>query len=165
MPGVSIGSGVVLGARSLVTKSIPAGVLAAGSPAKVVREAAAVSLTILEKNEVLINLTMEFAKFIAKSVLFEEKDHWIFCKIDDELVFVLATQETPFSFPDAQSKELCLVHMKYFEAEQQHPRTYSLTSYQCCQSDLIGDVQLKWFKYMRKIGLRYYPIDDILVED
>jgi len=39
MPGVTIGAGAVVGARSLVTTDIPPGVLAAGSPAKVVKTA------------------------------------------------------------------------------------------------------------------------------
>lgn len=38
MPGVSIGEGTVIGAGSLVTKDIPAGVIAMGSPCRVVRE-------------------------------------------------------------------------------------------------------------------------------
>jgi acetyltransferase-like isoleucine patch superfamily enzyme len=38
LKGVSIGSGVVIGAGSVVTKDIPAGVVAAGNPAKVIRE-------------------------------------------------------------------------------------------------------------------------------
>ncbi len=37
MPGVTIGEGCVIGANSLVTKDIPAGSLAMGSPARVVR--------------------------------------------------------------------------------------------------------------------------------
>jgi acetyltransferase-like isoleucine patch superfamily enzyme len=37
LPGVQIGNDVVVGARSLVTRSIPSGVVAAGIPARVVR--------------------------------------------------------------------------------------------------------------------------------
>lgn len=37
LPGVTIGENSVVGASSLVTKSIPAGVLAAGNPARVIR--------------------------------------------------------------------------------------------------------------------------------
>lgn len=37
-PGVSIGDRSVIGAGSVVTKDIPAGVVAAGNPAKVIRE-------------------------------------------------------------------------------------------------------------------------------
>ncbi|MDB6135917.1 MAG: acyltransferase [Verrucomicrobiales bacterium] len=38
LPGVSIGRGSVIGCGSVVTRSIPAGVLAAGNPARVIRE-------------------------------------------------------------------------------------------------------------------------------
>ena len=37
LKGVSIGEGTVVGAGSIVTKSLPAGVLAVGTPAKIVR--------------------------------------------------------------------------------------------------------------------------------
>ncbi|MBR1729685.1 MAG: sugar O-acetyltransferase [Selenomonadaceae bacterium] len=37
MPGVKIGEGSVIGAKSLVTKDIPAGVIAFGNPCKVVK--------------------------------------------------------------------------------------------------------------------------------
>ena len=40
LSGVSIGAGTVVGAGSVVTKSLPSGVVAAGSPARVVRERA-----------------------------------------------------------------------------------------------------------------------------
>ena len=38
LPGVSIGEGSVIGAGSVVTKNIPAGVLAYGNPCKVIRQ-------------------------------------------------------------------------------------------------------------------------------
>jgi acetyltransferase-like isoleucine patch superfamily enzyme len=38
MPGVTIGDGSVIGANSVVTKDIPAGVFAAGLPAKVIKQ-------------------------------------------------------------------------------------------------------------------------------
>ncbi|BAU47983.1 maltose O-acetyltransferase [Sulfurifustis variabilis] len=39
LPGVTIGSGTVIGAGSVVTTDIPGGVVAAGNPCKVLREA------------------------------------------------------------------------------------------------------------------------------
>jgi maltose O-acetyltransferase len=38
LPGVSIGNGAVIGAGSVVTRDIPAGVLAAGNPCRIMRE-------------------------------------------------------------------------------------------------------------------------------
>ena len=37
-PGVTIGADTVVGAGSVVTRDLPSGVLAVGSPARVVRE-------------------------------------------------------------------------------------------------------------------------------
>jgi maltose O-acetyltransferase len=39
-PGVSIGENTVVGAGSIVTRSLPAGVVAYGNPARVIREVA-----------------------------------------------------------------------------------------------------------------------------
>ena len=44
MPGVTVGEGAIVGARSVVTKDVPAWTIAVGSPAKVVKE-------IRERNE------------------------------------------------------------------------------------------------------------------
>ena len=38
LPGVTIGAGTVVAAGSVVTRDLPAGVLAAGNPCRVVRE-------------------------------------------------------------------------------------------------------------------------------
>jgi acetyltransferase-like isoleucine patch superfamily enzyme len=45
LPGVTIGAGSVIGAGSTVVRSIPAGVVAAGSPATVLRDLTAVAVT------------------------------------------------------------------------------------------------------------------------
>ena len=38
LPGVTIGDGAIVAAGAVVTKDVPAGVLAAGNPCKVIRE-------------------------------------------------------------------------------------------------------------------------------
>ena len=38
MPGVEIGSGCIIGAHSIVNKSIPSNCIAVGSPAKVIKK-------------------------------------------------------------------------------------------------------------------------------
>lgn len=38
MPGVTVGEGAIIGARSVVTKDVPAWTIAAGSPCKVIKE-------------------------------------------------------------------------------------------------------------------------------
>lgn len=38
MKGVTIGDGAIIGAGSVVTKDVPSGCLAAGNPAKIIKE-------------------------------------------------------------------------------------------------------------------------------
>ncbi len=41
LPGITIGTGTVIGARSVVTKDMPAGIFAAGNPCRYIRELSA----------------------------------------------------------------------------------------------------------------------------
>jgi acetyltransferase-like isoleucine patch superfamily enzyme len=164
MPGVSIGSGAVVGARSLVTKPLPAGVLAAGSPAKVLREQVASPLSLDEKNRVLLEATREFAEITGRSVHVTEFRDWIDCRVDDIPLFKLASGEQVNSYPPPEATELCLVHHAYSMGDGAHPRMMSLTSYQCCPYSDIAPLQKDWLKHMRNIGLRFYPIDETSVE-
>lgn len=38
MPGVTVGEGAIIGARSVVTKDVPAWTIAVGNPCKVIKE-------------------------------------------------------------------------------------------------------------------------------
>jgi acetyltransferase-like isoleucine patch superfamily enzyme len=60
MPGVSIGDGAVIGADSMINKDIPAHSLAAGSPAKILKENFPSPLTDGEKEKVLKDIFIEF---------------------------------------------------------------------------------------------------------
>lgn len=60
MPGVTLGERVIIGAGSVVTKSIPAGALAAGSPAKVIRDEAYQSFTPSEIDDIIDEVVAHF---------------------------------------------------------------------------------------------------------
>lgn len=64
MPGVSIGDGAVIGADSMINKDIPAHSLAAGSPAKVIRENFPASLADEEKEKILSAILIAFADYL-----------------------------------------------------------------------------------------------------
>jgi acetyltransferase-like isoleucine patch superfamily enzyme len=51
MPGVTVGEGAIVGAGSLVTKDIPANVVAVGNPCKVMREVGERDREFFYKNE------------------------------------------------------------------------------------------------------------------
>ncbi len=164
MPGVSIGSGAVIGARSLVTKPVPAGALAAGSPAKVIREQVATPLSLDEKNRVLLDATNEFAELTGRTMQVTESADWIDCRVDGAPLFKLAKAERVRSTPPPEATELCLVHHAYSTGAGAHPRIFSLKSYQCCPYSEIAPLQMDWLRHMRSIGLRFYPTDETSVE-
>lgn len=60
MPGVTLGERAIIGAGSVVTKSIPDGALAAGSPAKVLRDQAYQSLTPAQLDDIIDEVVAHF---------------------------------------------------------------------------------------------------------
>ncbi|MEP7145985.1 MAG: acyltransferase [bacterium] len=66
MPGVTIGDDCTIGADSLVTKDIPAGSLAAGSPAKIIKTSDVYpkKLTAEDKNNILTGILEEYFLYL-----------------------------------------------------------------------------------------------------
>lgn len=67
MPGVSIGDNSIIGAGSVVTKSIPAGSVAAGNPARVI----GLTDAYIEKHRVRIETAPKFGKEYAGDISLE----------------------------------------------------------------------------------------------
>jgi acetyltransferase-like isoleucine patch superfamily enzyme len=76
MPGVTIGDGATIGASSLVTRDIPAGALAVGSPAKVMRNADQypTKLDRSQQAEMLRQIIIEFCEYLGHSGLKVSRD-------------------------------------------------------------------------------------------
>lgn len=70
MPGVSVGDNVVIGANSLVTKSVPSNCLIAGSPAKIISDNYPPPITEEQRNN---NIEKIFNDFISYLVHYEFK--------------------------------------------------------------------------------------------
>lgn len=64
MPGVTVGDRVVIGANSLVSKSIKSNCLVAGSPAKIIKENFPTPLTKSEKKEKFTFMINEFTRYL-----------------------------------------------------------------------------------------------------
>lgn len=73
MPGVTIGDGAVIGANSLVSKNIPARTLAAGSPAKVLKENFPEPLNEENKKKILNDIMNDFIVFTNHDNIQEEQ--------------------------------------------------------------------------------------------
>lgn len=68
MPGVTIGARAIIGAGSVVTRSIPEGALAAGSPAKVLRDEAYQALTVDETNDLVGEVLEHFHREVGTEI-------------------------------------------------------------------------------------------------
>jgi len=64
MPGVEIGNEVVIGANSLVSKSLPSNVLAAGSPAKILVENYPKAITKEKRKEIFNSILVDFTNYL-----------------------------------------------------------------------------------------------------
>lgn len=64
MPGVTIGSDVVIGANSLVSKSLPSNCLAAGSPAKIITDSYPPELLPEKRKAIINNIINDFVAFL-----------------------------------------------------------------------------------------------------
>jgi len=64
MPGVNVGNNVVIGANSLVNKSLPANCLAAGSPAKIISESYPPEISFDERNRIFESIINDFIDYI-----------------------------------------------------------------------------------------------------
>jgi acetyltransferase-like isoleucine patch superfamily enzyme len=95
MPGVDIGDGATIGAGSLVTKSIPAGALAIGSPAKVVRtsEEYPMSPDHLERREMLAQMIIEFCEYFEHAGLKIDRS----VQSDKEEIIVIDLKDKTYS--------------------------------------------------------------------
>lgn len=72
MPGISIGDNVVVGANSLIGKSVGSDCLVAGSPAKVIKENYPAKLSDDQKISIFKNYLYEFQEFLAYNNLHVE---------------------------------------------------------------------------------------------
>lgn len=164
MPGISIGDGVVVGARSVITKNIPAGSLAAGSPAKIIREVAATQVSEEEKNKILNEITIEYCKAKKMNLTIEENYNGIQYKINEKVEIVIVKKLTNEDLKSEKSA-MIVVHNKVSRKECQNKKIFSLENYQSSSRYKFNEIQISWLVYLRSIGVRYYPIDEIDISD
>jgi len=69
MPGVTIGDRVVIGANSLINSNLPSNVMAAGSPAKILKNNFPPEISPEKRNELINQIIIEFFTFIKYSGL------------------------------------------------------------------------------------------------
>jgi acetyltransferase-like isoleucine patch superfamily enzyme len=164
MPGVKIGDGAVLAARSVVTRDVPPGVLVAGAPAKVVRERVAQEPSSERKIELLIEVSEEFAEIRGKRLTKRRVGDWVLLEFDGSPSVAIAAVPALHETASAPPAVLKVVHVPYRVVAGCSGPIFSLSSFQCSPRHLLTPVQADWLTHLRRIGTRHYPIDEIDVE-
>ena len=157
MPNVTVGEYATIGAGSVITKDIPARCLAAGSPAKVVRQENEYvkSLTDIEKKNIVKDILIEFVDFIkykydkkADNVSYHEDENGILIHFIDKRVIRFTENLRLDLKQDAlivfDSKNEPLVHQKiYFDVLQK-------------KSQFVEDVMWTEIKdFFSRYGIRF----------
>lgn len=165
MPGVTLGGGCVVGARSVVTKDVPAGALVAGSPAKVLRERVNGEVTPEQRVEILKAASKEFcaSRGLALAVR-EDASGWLRLAFGGTDQVAIATgHEADRMVPEVRYL-LRVVHEPLGPTGGTSGALYSTESFQCTPRSTFTPVQAQWLHHLRTIGTRHYPLDEVTVE-
>lgn len=156
MPNISIGAGVVVGACSVVTKPLQTGVLAAGVPAKVIREKSNVDLTVEQRLAILVEVTESYGAQAGRPVRIERtperEDHYV----GDALVLAVHVQP-PAALAPAPALNVVFGPLP---PAAQHTATWTLDGYACSPYAQLSEPARAWLQQGRLLGIRYYPSDE-----
>lgn len=157
MPNVTIGTRTIVGARSLVNKSLPAGVLAAGAPAKILREKSNIDLTPEERAQVLADISKTLGGERGVTARIDSTANADIHYLDGERLLVLhkAAGEPLAAFPT-----LNVVFDDLDREAASRSPIWSLADYASSPYALISPPARRWFSQARDVGVRFYPIDE-----
>jgi acetyltransferase-like isoleucine patch superfamily enzyme len=164
LPGVEIGEGAVIGARSVVNRNVPAFALVAGSPAKIIRDKVTVDVTVEQRVDILIAGTREFCAARRAALEVEGDDEWVVLRIAGAPQVAIAKKCGADHSRESVGRLLRVVHEPLKAIGVSHGPLYSTASFQCTPRQTFNDVQSAWLAHLRKIGTRHYPVDEVQVE-
>lgn len=157
LPNVTIGSKAIIGARSLVNRDIPAGVLAAGIPAKVIREKSYADLTPAERTDMLAELTESYGAKLGKKVRIDKLAEYDRHFLENDLLLVVHKMSQPKFFP---LPSLNVVLAKLDSNAASGFCVWSLEGYASTPYAEMPQQARDWFGHARTIGVRFYPLDE-----
>jgi hypothetical protein len=160
LPGVKIGSGVVMGARSLVNKDVPDAALIGGIPAKIIRERANRGVTDEEKLEMLEEVTSDLARYSGKELRRESSPDWTDFLLQGAHLLRLHKIRNPETA--SLSKEALNISLDVPSSEIAERMAWlSLSDYRSSPFASISKEAREWLSHARVIGLRFYPVDEL----
>ena len=159
MPGVTIGSEVVIGANSLISKSLPSNVLAAGSPAKVIVDDYPTKLTDEQRSEILSNILDEFVTHLEHNsfkVVCNHKDSVKHYQVSGKGVNSEMAVVTSDRFPTFNCSDNLLVSDSNKEIDGRFAMSMDLHLKQRKGTSAIGE---EFAKFISRFGVRLDRLD------
>lgn len=157
MPGVTIGKRVIIGAQSLVNRDVPDNVVAAGMPAKVIREPSARPMQFAERYDILRSLVEEFAARRERAAVEKDADGRLVLSIDGRPTALLNTDRSA----PREGAGLNLVWTSRSSEEYRSKRLYCVEDFHCSPWDELSPDQRDLLESFRSEGLRAYPVDEV----
>jgi serine acetyltransferase len=165
MPGVRIGAGCVIGARSLITKNVSPGALVAGSPAKVIRERVAADVSVEERVGMLVSHTQAWCTDRGTPFAVSENEAWTVIELDGQPEIAIARTDTVPGGAATPAQALQVVHRALRDLQPGViGAAFSTATFQCTSRKSLSRIQAEWLQSLRSIGTRHYPLDEVLVE-
>jgi len=163
-PGVTIGPDCVIGVGAVVTRDIPAGSLAAGVPARVVRENAyPQKLSPDQKRAVMTDWLRAFAEICEDRhrIDFSASGGWIIIRLDDKAIiayiFVMNMRWIDSFQNDNDERIICLAH-KYKQWPEPDALTPGLTLIDLDARRIAGKADAlseRLLNQLRRYGVRF----------
>lgn len=164
MPGVTIGDGAVVGARSVITKDVPSGSLVAGTPARLLKSTVALNISIEQQIEYIKESIIDFCQQNKFEFNFKHEPDWIIFEIDNRTEIVVSNNQRSSPTKIKYDNALHIVHDSFSSSHKLAKAVFSTSSFQCSPRSSFSVIQGKWLQHLRQIGTRHYPIDETRVE-
>lgn len=159
MPGVNIGSRTIIAACSVVTKNVPDGALAAGAPARIVRDKSNIDMDDEQRIRVLREISQSFAEKLKCDLVID-------CKDGVENHFVGAHHVVsihPEGVGIRQSgAALNVIKGTVTDSDVKTTPLWSLSDYTSSPLSSLSDNAKNWLTHARLFGVRFYPVDEDL---
>lgn len=165
MPGVSVGDNVVIGANSLVTKSLPSNCLAAGSPANIIKENYPSALSKERRDGIINNIFTDFINYLKHhsfNIEFIKKNVNITLKVSDSVaVYILnyITLMSEFSEIMPGTADLVIIDSEQLDIRKNKINSKMTIDYQKKERIGTSDLGEEFVTFISRYGIRFNRLD------
>jgi acetyltransferase-like isoleucine patch superfamily enzyme len=151
-PSITIEENVIVGGGSVVSKSLPSNVFAAGNPAKIIKEIGKFSLSTDEKHRILVEILKDFCRY-AKEFLMLKEIKGIKKSVNFEITFEKCRLIYTTNFSNLL-ENVVIVSFRIPENIKKTHEWIELDTLQSCTNDILGK---HFLNFIKRYGIRIHP--------